>query len=231
MKILHYFADYGTESETLSDYGTVTRATIDPKENGVSEPIVVDCSDPDTLPFRDNEFDLGLGHPVCSKWATMTNNNGTHDEHPDYIEEARAIGERYCSDYILENVPGAPLNDPVVLNGKSFGLPIVYERAFETSFPVNQPPRQQPLDTETSSYYYPELPPKWWASIKGVPSGKYPKEHVAKNATPVAYLQFILRQYFKSADSEERSDYDDYDSRMKARKRKDLNSSLSSFES
>jgi DNA (cytosine-5)-methyltransferase 1 len=38
--------------------------------------------------------------------------------------------------YVIENVPGAPLRDPVVLCGSMFGLSVRRHRLFECSFPV-----------------------------------------------------------------------------------------------
>ena len=228
MNILHAFADYGTESETLQAFGGITRASIDPEPNGVGRLVKVDLSDPDSVPFQPGEFDLGLFHPPCTRWANMSNNGGGSDA-PNLVDEAREIGRRYCTDYIIENVPRAPLNDPVVLNGKMFGLPIEYERAFETSFRVDQPARQQSLGTETSSYYYTEMPPSWWCSVKGVPAGKYPVEHVAKNATPAAYLHHVLRAWTRAVDSEARPDYTNYGKKMDTRQRRAENSELTAY--
>lgn len=41
--------------------------------------------------------------------------------------------------YIIENVPGAPLVDPVTLCGSMFGLDVRRHRVFETNFQVAQP--------------------------------------------------------------------------------------------
>lgn len=41
--------------------------------------------------------------------------------------------------YIIENVPGAPLESPVTLCGSMFGLDVQRHRIFECSFPVTAP--------------------------------------------------------------------------------------------
>ena len=48
---------------------------------------------------------------------------------------------------MIENVEGAPLNDPAILCGTMFeGLRVLRHRLFETSFPVLTPPhRRHPL--------------------------------------------------------------------------------------
>jgi DNA (cytosine-5)-methyltransferase 1 len=38
--------------------------------------------------------------------------------------------------YVIENVVGAPLIDPIMLCGSSFGLDVRRHRVFETNFPV-----------------------------------------------------------------------------------------------
>jgi len=170
--ILHCFADYGTESEVLSDFGNVIRVGIDPKDTNESTPIKADAHIKEKkwdFPIKDDvTFDLGLFHPVCSRWAATTSISGDPDEHENMIPSARVLAENYCDHHIIENVPRAPLDDPVVLNGRMFGMPIEYERAFETSFKVPQPPREKrflttdgPSDkTETSSFFFSEPVPK-----------------------------------------------------------------------
>jgi len=90
------------------------------------------------------------------------------------IPSARMLAEKYCDHHIIENVPRAPLDEPTVLNGRMFGMPIEYKRAFETSFEVPQPPRLKRLLTtdgpsdkaETSSFYFSERSKEWWAAVK-----------------------------------------------------------------
>lgn len=242
--ILHCFADSGAESEILSDYGEVIRIGINPSDRNESEPIRADAhilgegKDWD-IPFKDDvQFDLGVFHPVCSKWAYTTSISGDPADHVDMIPSARSIAERHCDHYIIENVPRAPLDDPVVLNGRMFGLPVEYERAFETNFKVPQPPRHKHFwgeegedDTaETSSFFFTERTRRWWASVKGVPSRRYPKQHIAKNVIPGAYIHHFCRAWLKVYEDDTGIDYSDYDERMKKRRRETANRSLSEWE-
>jgi len=228
-RILHAFADHGVECEALSVYGDVTRATLNPRENEFSEVIKTDLSNPEELPFKENEFDLALLHPPCTRWSRMTRISGDQDDHPDLIDEAREIGERYAENYVIENVPEAPLVDPVVLEGKMFGLPVEYGRAFETSFPVDQPPRQRSLETETSTFFYSGNPPEWWRTIKGV-RGDYPKEHVAKNCLPLSYVHYLIRAWLEASGHEDGlTDYSNYDKRKTKERRQEANESLQAF--
>ena len=65
--------------------------------------------------------------PPCQHFSSMTKRWGREDEHPDLIEDVQ-IALRMLSDegdaipYVIENVPAAPLDDPVTLCGSMFGL-------------------------------------------------------------------------------------------------------------
>lgn len=243
-RILHAFADYGTESEILSWYGDVVRIGIDARDLNESEPIIADAhvlsEDKDwDLPIKDDvTFDLGVLHPVCSKWAATTSISGDPDDHVNMIPSARTIAEQHTEHYVIENVPRAPLNDPVVLNGRMFGLPIEYERAFETSFHVPQPPQYKRFwgrgegnseTAETSSFFFTERSRKWWASVKGYPPGDYPKQHLAKNTIPAPFFHHILRAWLRVYEDENGIDYSDYDERMDVQRRKEANRQLGEY--
>jgi hypothetical protein len=244
--ILHCFADYGTESEVLSDFGNVIRVGIDPKNTNESTPIKADAHIKDKgwdFPIKDGvTFDLGLFHPVCSRWAATTSISGDPDEHENMIPSARILAEKYCDHHIIENVPRAPLNDPVVLNGRMFGMPIEYKRAFETSFEVPQPPRLKQLLTtdgpsekaETSSFFFSERSKEWWAAVKNYSPKPYPKSHLAKNAIPAPFIYYLVRLWLmvyedEQGISEGRVDYSDYDERMDTRRKSDDNRQLDEF--
>ena len=239
-RILHCFADHGVESEVLSWYGDVIRVGIDTEDHNDSAPITADAhvlgdNKEWDLPFREDvQFDLGVFHPVCSKWAATTSIDGDPDEHTNMIPSARLIAERYCTAYVIENVPRAPLNDPTVLDGRMFGLPIKYERAFETNFDVPQPPQyrrfwgrgEENETAETSSFFFTERTRKWWASVKGYPPRDYPKQHLAKNTIPAPYIHHICRAWLSVYESDTGIDYSDYDKEMKTSRRSDDNESI-----
>lgn len=66
--------------------------------------------------------------------------HGVGDGYPDLIGEVRELLECTGLPYIIENVPGAPLKDPVQLCGSSFGLDVRRHRLFETNWPLMVPP-------------------------------------------------------------------------------------------
>lgn len=230
----------------MSDFGNVVRVGINPRNTNGSSPVRADAhvdNKPWGIPFNEStEFDLGVFHPVCSKWAATTSISGNPQEHLDMIPSARRIAEEYCKHHIIENVPRAPLRDPTILNGRMFGMPIEYERAFETSFDVPQPPREKQLfttdgpsaTTETSSFFFSERSREWWAAVKNYSPKSYHKEHLAKNVIPASYIYYLLRLWLmahedESGISEGRVDYSDYDTRMDTKRKSAKNHLLDDF--
>jgi hypothetical protein len=226
MKILHCFADHGTEAEALGRYGDVIRVGIDIRDTNTSTPIQADAH---ALPFDGEPFDLGLFHPPCTKWSDMP--SADQEAAPNLIPLARELAAEYCAEWIIENKPRAPLEDATVLTGKMFGLPIEYARAFETSFDVDQPPRQASVvETETSGYYYSEKSRAWWASVKGIDAEAYTKRALAKNALPAAYVDHLLRSYLEATGrADGPSDYTDYDKKKDAERAREANHELAAY--
>lgn len=227
MRILHAFADVGAEDPCLSRHGTVTRLTIDPEPNQYSTVVQADATEP---PFSDDtQFDLGIGHPPCGGVSPMSDTgSGSREDWPDLIPECRGLFREYCGEWVIENKPRDSLNDPVVLDGHMFQLGIECKRAFETSFPVEQPPQQDRL-AETSSFYYTEWSRGEWAAVKGS-SMEFSKQHLAKNTIPAAYLDYLMKYYYRAVDSEDRPDYSEYDKEMDAKRAREKNAVLSNYE-
>ncbi len=59
--------------------------------------------------------------------------------HFDLLEPTRELLEASGLPYVIENVKGAPLRDPVVLEGQMFGLNTHRLRLFETNWPLEVP--------------------------------------------------------------------------------------------
>jgi DNA (cytosine-5)-methyltransferase 1 len=80
-------------------------------------------------------FDAYWASPPCQAYSMAGHQwRSAGKEYPDLVAPTR---ERLKGkDYIMENVPGAPLINAVVLNGSMFGMRIRRTRLFETSFPM-----------------------------------------------------------------------------------------------
>jgi DNA (cytosine-5)-methyltransferase 1 len=59
------------------------------------------------------------------------------NEHPDLISPTREVLLELGIPFVIENVPGAPLNDPFELCGAMFALGTYRHRLFETNFNVD----------------------------------------------------------------------------------------------
>lgn len=71
--------------------------------------------------------------------------------YPDLIAPTRELLIKTGLPYVMENVPGAPLNNPTILNGLMFGLKVVRNRAFETNWFLMAPPEPENVKVYTNS--------------------------------------------------------------------------------
>jgi DNA (cytosine-5)-methyltransferase 1 len=84
-----------------------------------------------------HEYDVIHASPPCQaysrsgmQWRKMGK------KYPDLISEIRDELLKTGKIYIIENVPGAPLVNPIMLNGAKFGLLVNRKRLFECSFDI-----------------------------------------------------------------------------------------------
>ena len=78
-----------------------------------------------------HEFDAIHASPPCQGYSRTNQLND--NEHPLMIEDVRALLIALGKPYAIENVPGAPLLNPLTLCGTMFGLNTIRHRLFETS--------------------------------------------------------------------------------------------------
>ena len=91
--------------------------------------------------WRLNDFDAIHASPPCPRYSDITGVSGNRDDHPDMIAPVRALLRRIGLPYVIENVEGSPLENPIRLCGTSFPeLRVIRHRRFECSFPVMAPP-------------------------------------------------------------------------------------------
>lgn len=192
MLIYHLFADDGIESEVLSGFGRVVRVGINPRENEYSEVIAADAKDP---PLKE-KANLVVAHPECHPWATATRHIPDRETaYENQIPAARRAAQELGEHYIIENVPDAPLHDPVALTGRMFGLPIKFERSFETSFPVRQPTTATKQEREISWWYEYSRPIEWWKAVKGYAAPECRKDPLVKSGIPQAYMLYLIEHW------------------------------------
>lgn len=85
------------------------------------------------------EFDAIHASPPCQGYSRATKHlsNGNH---PNLVEPVRELLKASHRPYVMENVPGAPLENYIVLCGTMFGLPLIRHRLFECEPSIYFPP-------------------------------------------------------------------------------------------
>lgn len=91
----------------------------------------------DAMTFPLDGYDFIWASPPCQRYTNAQRIQ--RNDHPDYVAAIRARLKASGIPYCIENVPGAPLEKPVILCGRMFGLELYRHRLFECSFPVEQP--------------------------------------------------------------------------------------------
>jgi DNA (cytosine-5)-methyltransferase 1 len=94
----------------------------------------------DALNFPIDGFDFIWASPPCQRFSDLAKRNGNADNWPDLIDPIRRRLKVSGVPWVIENVDGAPLRDPVVLCGTMFPtLRVLRHRLFEANFPIAQP--------------------------------------------------------------------------------------------
>lgn len=155
-----------------------------------------------------HEYDVIHASPPCQRYSSITKAAGTSDNYPDLIAPTRELLKRLGKPYVIENVPGAPLDNPLMLCGTMFGLLVVRHRLFETNPTLWWPP--QPCQHERKVVKHGRRPDrkKHYAAATGHFSDvEFVREAMGidwmtatelAQAIPPSYTEFIgkqLRQY------------------------------------
>jgi DNA (cytosine-5)-methyltransferase 1 len=85
------------------------------------------------IAFGGPAFDAIHASPPCQLFSAYQRANKRQGKHLNLIPETRSLLEETGLPYVIENVPGAPLADPVTICGVSLGLEVKRHRLFETS--------------------------------------------------------------------------------------------------
>jgi DNA (cytosine-5)-methyltransferase 1 len=97
---------------------------------------IAEWNDPDGMR---HDFDAIHASPPCQAF-TAYRRTGNVGEYPDLIEPTRELLSATGLPWIIENVAGAPLVDPLMLCGSMFDLDVQRHRFFESNVPLEPPP-------------------------------------------------------------------------------------------
>lgn len=85
-------------------------------------------------------FDVLAGSPPCQRFTAYRRRPGVGEDYPNLIPDFRQAFVASGKPYVIENVVGAPLDNPAMLCGSSFGLDVRRHRMFESNVPMLVPP-------------------------------------------------------------------------------------------
>lgn len=86
-----------------------------------------------------SQYALIHASPPCQSYSTLK--SLTTKKHPQLIEPVRKLLRESGRPYIIENVPGSPLRNWVMLCGTMFGLLLLRHRLFECNPTILMSPR------------------------------------------------------------------------------------------
>ncbi len=96
----------------------------------------------DDLEDVSERFDVIHASPPCQVYTRaqhLRDAQGKTTDKPDLLAPTRAALIATGLPYVIENVPGAPMNYPLVLCGSMFGLKVRRHRLFESNIPLLSP--------------------------------------------------------------------------------------------
>ena len=85
-------------------------------------------------------YDAIHASPPCQAFTAYGRTGCVRDDHPNLIPETREMLIASGLPYVIENVPGAPLIDPVQICGTGLGIRVRRHRLFETNWPLRGVP-------------------------------------------------------------------------------------------
>ena len=110
----------------------------------------------DYLAEHGGEYDVIHASPPCQAYSglrSLVESRWGKKDYPDLVEPTRKLLKRSGKIYVIENVPGAPLINPIMLCGEMFGLKTFRHRLFETNvFFLSPPHPRHPRNSTTNSY-------------------------------------------------------------------------------
>lgn len=90
----------------------------------------------DALEYPLDGFDVIHASPPCQRYSAMTHIHKNSHKHPDLIGPIRERLNKAGIPFVIENVIGSCLKDPMLLCGTMFGLRIPKHRLFESNLPI-----------------------------------------------------------------------------------------------
>jgi len=85
-------------------------------------------------------FDVIHASPPCQPYTKASKEHRMNGKiYADFLEETRQLCSEIGKPYIIENVPDAPMKNPIILCGSMFGLKTYRHRLFESNIKLVAP--------------------------------------------------------------------------------------------
>lgn len=164
----------------------------------------------DAMAFLLEGYHFIWASPPCQRYSMASQQwRKEGKKYPDLIRSTRKRLLNSGTPYVIENVKGAPLLNPVVLNGAFFGLKVRRVRLFECSFSIKQPslpkdapapfgmgrPVREGIDAITPVGHFSNV--KYAQQEMGIP---WMGRKDLAQAIPPAYAEYIGKKYNQSLD-------------------------------
>lgn len=135
-KLLDLFCGAGGAAAGYADAGfNVTGIDINPQPNYPFTVIQDDALEYAKL--HGHKYHIIHASPPCQAYTPLRNlYTKNPKQHPDLVAVTRHTLHETERPYIIENVPGAPLHQPIRLCGSSFNLGVRRHRLFESNMPL-----------------------------------------------------------------------------------------------
>ena len=131
----------------------VTGVDIEPHPDYPFPMVVGDAMTVLSCPSILDGFDVVHASPPCPRYSVATHATGTAEEHPDLVGPVRDALQEWGGTYVIENVPGAPLNNPLLICGWAMGLRhIKRHRLFESNAALMSPGCMCPIGDTVSVF-------------------------------------------------------------------------------
>lgn len=158
-------------------------------------------------------FDFFWASPPCQGFTAYKRNKGHVKPRKNLIPATRRLLSKHAKNWVIENVPGAPLKNPTTLCGSMFGLDVRRHRLFESNFTIEQPkcnhkiwtPRFPPASNRTNKRLTVEvgvwrIPLNIQQKAMGI---DWMNLKELSEAIPPAYSEYIARQLLHRLEHQE----------------------------
>ncbi len=211
MRLLDLFCCAGGAGEGYRRAGfDVTGVDIEPHPNNPHAFIQADAVA--FLAEHGHEYDAIHASPPCQGYSAL---RALHPgkQYPLLIEPVRELLKASGKPYVIENVVGAPLENPFLLCGSMFGLKVRRHRIFESTLAILAPAcdhasQPEPIDVSGngSFQYSPRKKrtgglgrkPKGTAEAREIMQMHWATRREISQAIPPAYTEWIGRHLAQS---------------------------------